>query len=73
MQDNSRLPKTADEKSLDSVLVALFKNGPPRYFRETALFINVSIPLIDTGAAKKTSIPTKIAVAANLAFGSEVQ
>jgi aspartyl protease family protein len=62
------------EKALDlvsgGVILKIDRQG---HFRGTALVNNVPMPfIIDTGATR-TSIPAKMAVAANLPFGSTIQ
>ena len=69
-------PQAVDgkEKPLDVVSGGvILKTDRQGHFRGTALVNNVPMPfLIDTGATK-TSIPAKMAVAADLPFGREIQ
>jgi clan AA aspartic protease, TIGR02281 family len=62
------------EQPLDSVSGGvILKIDRQGHFRGTALVNNVPMPfMIDTGATR-TSIPVKMAVAANLPFGSTIQ
>jgi aspartyl protease family protein len=69
-------PPVVDRKEKPFDLVSggvILKTDRQGHFRGTALVNNVPMPfLIDTGATK-TSIPAKMAVAAALPFGREIQ